>query len=76
MNDTIVNHNNTSYSVDNSQKAEYRNKNDRNQTKFRHLCETGIEMWWMMPKNGISRHDEFDIQNSDSKTKPMSKERL
>jgi len=44
MNDTIVNHNNTSYSVDNSQKAEYRNKNDMNQTKFRHLCETGIEM--------------------------------
>jgi hypothetical protein len=46
MNDKIINHNNTSHSVDKHQTAEYRNKTDRNQTKFKHLCETGNEMWW------------------------------
>ena len=46
MNDKIINHNNTSYSVDKPQTAEYRNKNDRNQAQFKRLCETGIDMWW------------------------------
>ena len=45
MNDKIVNRNNTGHSVDKPQTAEYRNKNDKNQTKCKHLCETDIEMW-------------------------------
>ena len=41
MNDKIAN-NNTNYSVDKPQPAQYRNKKDSDQTKYNHWCEGQI----------------------------------
>ena len=53
MNDKIAN-NNTNYSVDKPQPAQYRNKQDSDQTKYKHWCEGQRQKCGgMKPINGI-----------------------
>ena len=70
MNDKIAN-NNTNYSVDKPQPAQYRNKQDSDQTKYNHWCEGQTQKCGgMIPINGIA------ASCVRRQSKIMSKERV